>query len=142
MSSHVLLAYPATISHLSSLLAQPSVSFPGNSHTSLCFLSNFGFLFPSCFLLDFSFALINMPTQAELSEILGSIGTRRADEIYRQYLDGSTSVLRPGFNPTGREVDLVLNAYQITGFPTQNVYQYDVSQKFLSHPDVSEKTET
>ncbi|QGA13160.1 hypothetical protein EYB26_000807 [Talaromyces marneffei] len=45
----------------------------------------------------------------------------------KQYLEGSTSVPRPGFNTTGREVMLILNAYPITGFPTQNVYQYDVT---------------
>lgn len=72
-----------------------------------------------------------MPTQAEISEIKGSIGSQKADEIYRQYLEGSTSVARPGFNTTGREVDLILNAYPITGFPTQNVHQYDVSHHTL-----------
>jgi eukaryotic translation initiation factor 2C len=73
-----------------------------------------------------------MPTQAQSSEIKGSIGSRKADDIYRQYLEGSTSVPRPGFNATGREVNLVLNAYPITGFPTQNVHQYDVSYHTLS----------
>ncbi|KUL90632.1 hypothetical protein ZTR_00121 [Talaromyces verruculosus] len=68
-----------------------------------------------------------MPTQAEIPEIKGSIGSRKADDIFRQYLEGSTRVPRPGFNATGREVSLVLNAYLITGFPTQNIHQYDVT---------------
>lgn len=73
-----------------------------------------------------------MPTQAKASEIQGSIGSYKADDIYRQYLENSTSVARPGFNTTGREVDLVLNAYAITGFPTQNIHQYDVSHLTFS----------
>jgi eukaryotic translation initiation factor 2C len=88
------------------------------------------------------FTWITMPTQAEISEIKGSIGSRKADDIYRQYLDGSTSVSRPGFNTTGREIDLVLNAYLITGFPTQNVHQYDVSHPTLSFANPFRNTKT
>lgn len=82
-----------------------------------------------------------MATQAGIAEIRGSIGSRKADDIYRQYLEGSTSVPRPGFNTTGREVMLILNAYPITGFPTQNVYQYDVSHCVLSVANLSRRNE-
>ena len=81
-----------------------------------------------------------MPTQAEIPEIKGSIGSRKADDIFRQYLEGSTHVPRPGFNATGREVSLVLNAYPITGFPTQNVHQYDVSHYILPFGNSFRKT--
>jgi hypothetical protein len=51
-----------------------------------------------------------------------------ADDVWRyQYLSSTSTVSRPGFNTTGREVDLKLNAYPITQFPTRSVWQYDVS---------------
>lgn len=50
-----------------------------------------------------------------------------ADNRAHQYMSGLTSVPRPGFNSTGREVTLKLNAYPIEQFPTRDVYQYDVS---------------
>jgi hypothetical protein len=51
----------------------------------------------------------------------------KTDRLFQQYSDGVTHVPRPGFNTTGREVELQVNAYPITKFPTQNVFQYDVS---------------
>lgn len=54
------------------------------------------------------------------------------DHLFYQYMDNETSVARPGFNTTGREVDLVTNTYEVTGFPTRVVYQYDVSLSTLS----------
>lgn len=51
----------------------------------------------------------------------------KADELFYQYMDNNTSVARPGFNQTGREVQLVTNTYEVNSFPTKIVYQYDVS---------------
>ncbi|OKL60549.1 hypothetical protein UA08_04065 [Talaromyces atroroseus] len=51
----------------------------------------------------------------------------KTDNVFQQYVDGVTNVARPGFNTTGREVELQVNAYPITKFPTQNVFQYDVT---------------
>lgn len=51
-----------------------------------------------------------------------------ADPAWRmKYLVPVNTVPRPGFNTTGREVELKLNAYPITQFPTRSVWQYDVS---------------
>lgn len=60
--------------------------------------------------------------------------SHKADNFYQQYLDGIANVARPGFNTTGREVELQLNAYPITSFPTLNVYQYDVSYSSIFIP--------
>ena len=37
------------------------------------------------------------------------------------------TVARPGFNNTGKEVELQVNAFPINKFPSRTVYQYDVS---------------
>ncbi len=36
-------------------------------------------------------------------------------------------VPRPGFNPTGKEIEVLMNSYRVTSFPTKTVYQYSVS---------------
>jgi hypothetical protein len=51
----------------------------------------------------------------------------KTDELFYQYMDNDTSVARPGFNQTGREIQLVTNTYEVNSFPTRVVYQYDVS---------------
>lgn len=50
---------------------------------------------------------------------------RSADEE-RKYSVPVETVPRPGFNTTGKEVELQVNAYPITKFPSRTVYQYDV----------------
>ncbi|KAL1982463.1 hypothetical protein VTN96DRAFT_1310 [Rasamsonia emersonii] len=51
-----------------------------------------------------------------------------ADPAWRmKYLVPVNTVPRPGFNTTGREVELKLNAYPITQFPTRSVWQYDIT---------------
>lgn len=50
-----------------------------------------------------------------------------ANNWAHQFMSGLASVPRPGFNSTGREASLKLNAYPIEQFPTRDVYQYDVS---------------
>jgi eukaryotic translation initiation factor 2C len=37
------------------------------------------------------------------------------------------TVVRPGFNLTGKEVEVQMNAFAVTNFPSKTVYQYDVS---------------
>ncbi|KAL2868226.1 uncharacterized protein BJX67DRAFT_49603 [Aspergillus lucknowensis] len=37
------------------------------------------------------------------------------------------TVPRPGFNQTGKEIEVQMNAFAIAKFPTKTVYQYDVS---------------
>lgn len=37
------------------------------------------------------------------------------------------TVARPGFNPTGKEIEVQMNAFAVTNFPSKTVYQYDVS---------------
>lgn len=39
---------------------------------------------------------------------------------------------RPGFNTTGKEIEVLLNAYPISKFPSKTVYQYDVSSPSIS----------
>ncbi|BCR96143.1 putative eukaryotic translation initiation factor eIF-2C4 [Aspergillus luchuensis] len=50
----------------------------------------------------------------------------RTDEEFQKYSVPVETVPRPGFNTTGKEVELSLNAYPITKFPSRTVYQYDV----------------
>ncbi|KAL4918543.1 Piwi domain-containing protein [Aspergillus aurantiobrunneus] len=35
-------------------------------------------------------------------------------------------VARPGFNPTGKEIEVQLNAFAVTNWPNKTIYQYDV----------------
>lgn len=37
------------------------------------------------------------------------------------------TVPRPGYNTTGKEVELLVNCFPITNFPTKAIYQYEVS---------------
>lgn len=55
----------------------------------------------------------------------------KTDELFYQYMDNNTSVARPGFNQTGREIQLITNTYEVNSFPTKVAYQYDVS---VPHP--------
>ncbi|QRD82538.1 hypothetical protein F9C07_2539 [Aspergillus flavus] len=57
---------------------------------------------------------------------LRHLRVREADEVVKYSVPVET-VPRPGFNTTGKEVDISLNAYPITKFPSRNVYQYDVN---------------
>ncbi|KKK16353.1 hypothetical protein P175DRAFT_0477219 [Aspergillus ochraceoroseus IBT 24754] len=50
---------------------------------------------------------------------------RDADELVKYAVPVAT-VPRNGFNATGKEIELQLNAYAITKYPSQKVYQYDV----------------
>ncbi|KAL4953848.1 Piwi domain-containing protein [Aspergillus filifer] len=37
------------------------------------------------------------------------------------------AVPRPGFNPTGKEIEVQMNSYAVTSFPNKTIYQYDVN---------------
>ena len=51
---------------------------------------------------------------------------REANE-YDKYGVPTDVVARPGFNQTGKEIEVLLNAFPITKFPSRPIYQYDVS---------------
>lgn len=53
---------------------------------------------------------------------------RDADELAK-YGVSTDQVPRPGFNQTGKEIEVALNAYPIAKFPSRTVYQYDVSKR-------------
>jgi eukaryotic translation initiation factor 2C len=57
---------------------------------------------------------------------LRHLRVRDADEIAKYSVPVET-VPRPGFNPTGKEIEVQMNAFAITNFPNKTVYQYDVS---------------
>lgn len=61
-----------------------------------------------------------------LSDGLRHLRTRDADELVK-YAIPREKVPRPGFNTTGKEIEVSMNAFGITKFPTRTVYQYDVS---------------
>lgn len=61
-----------------------------------------------------------------LSDGLRHLRARDADELVK-YAIPTESVPRPGFNTTGKEIEVSMNAFGITKFPTRTVYQYDVS---------------
>ncbi|KAH1338083.1 hypothetical protein KXX67_000930 [Aspergillus fumigatus] len=50
---------------------------------------------------------------------------QNADEVAKYSVPVET-VARPNHNQTGKEIEVLMNAYPITKFPTRNVYQYDV----------------
>lgn len=56
---------------------------------------------------------------------LRHIRHRHTDE-YEKYGVPVDTVPRPGFNQTGKEIEVMVNAFPITKFPSRPVYQYDV----------------
>ena len=61
----------------------------------------------------------------------GRIGSRivvpsGADEFLQYALDTEFKK-RPGYNNTGKAIQLALNSYPVVKFPSVKVYQYDVS---------------
>lgn len=51
----------------------------------------------------------------------------RSTEDIAKYEVPIKTVPRPGFNSTGTEVELMVNAFAITAYPSRTIYQYDVS---------------
>lgn len=58
---------------------------------------------------------------------LRHLRVRTADELAK-YDVSTDHVARPGFNTTGKEIEVALNAYPISKFPSRTIYQYDVSK--------------
>lgn len=61
-----------------------------------------------------------------LGDGLRHLRMRDADELVK-YAIPTENVPRPGFNNTGKEVEVSMNAFGITKYPSRTVYQYDVS---------------
>lgn len=70
-----------------------------------------------------------MENPEEINKLPGGLRhlrVRDADELAK-YAIPVKHVPRPGFNTTGKEIEVSMNAFNITAYPTKNVYQYDVS---------------
>ncbi|KAK1145566.1 Protein argonaute [Aspergillus melleus] len=67
----------------------------------------------------------NLEQINKLTGGLRHLRLRAADE-QEKYSVPVETVLRPGFNTTGKEIEVSMNAYPIVKFPNKNVYQYDV----------------
>lgn len=63
-----------------------------------------------------------------LKDGLRHLRVRTADELAK-YDVSTDHVPRPGFNNTGKEIELALNAYPISKFPSRTIYQYDVRKQ-------------
>ncbi|EAU35074.1 conserved hypothetical protein [Aspergillus terreus NIH2624] len=69
-----------------------------------------------------------MENPEEINKLPGGLRhlrVRDADELAK-YAIPVKHVPRPGFNTTGKEIEVSMNAFNITAYPTKNVYQYDV----------------
>jgi hypothetical protein len=51
----------------------------------------------------------------------------RAGTDYEQYTIPTDFKKRPGFNTSGKAIQVALNSYPVTQFPNIKVFQYDVS---------------
>lgn len=68
----------------------------------------------------------NLYHNDSLPDGLRHLQFRTTDE-YEKYRVPVDTVPRPGFNTTGKEIELSVNAYPILKFPNKTVHQYDVS---------------
>lgn len=68
----------------------------------------------------------NLEQINKLTGGLRHLRLRAADETIKYAVPVET-VPRPGFNTTGKEIEVSMNAYPIVKFPNKTVYQYDVS---------------
>lgn len=66
-----------------------------------------------------------------LGDGLRHLRMRDADELVK-YAVPTENVPRPGFNNTGKEVEVSMNAFGITKYPSRTVYQYDVSHSLCA----------
>ncbi|KAL4991381.1 Piwi domain-containing protein [Aspergillus falconensis] len=67
----------------------------------------------------------NLDQINQLEGGLRHLRVRAADEDAKYSVPVET-VARPGFNPTGKEIEVQMNAFAVTNFPSKTVYQYDV----------------
>lgn len=63
----------------------------------------------------------------DVGEIFFRHLNRLTGEQIKKYHVASDIITRPGFNTIGKEINVGINAFPITHFPTKTVYQYDVS---------------
>ncbi|KAL3475026.1 Piwi domain-containing protein [Aspergillus californicus] len=68
----------------------------------------------------------NLDTINKLGGGLRHLRVRDADELAKYSVPVET-VPRPGFNSTGKEIEVLMNSFAIKSFPTKTVYQYDVN---------------
>lgn len=64
----------------------------------------------------------------EINKLTGGlrhVRIRDADEL-KKYAVPVDTVPRPGFNTTGKEIEVQMNAFPIVKFPNKTIYQYDV----------------
>ena len=73
--------------------------------------------------------IVTMEGQDQINTLEGGLRhlrMRDSDELVK-YAIPTENVPRPGFNATGKEIEVAVNAYGITKYPNRTVYQYDVS---------------
>ena len=51
----------------------------------------------------------------------------RAGTNQEQYVHSTAFKQRPGFNTSGKAIQVAVNSYPVTQYPNVKVYQYDVS---------------
>ncbi|KAI9370101.1 ribonuclease H-like domain-containing protein [Aspergillus egyptiacus] len=68
----------------------------------------------------------NLDQIQSLTGGLRHLRVRGADEL-EKYSVPVENVPRPGFNSTGKEIEVQMNSFAIKEFPSQTVYQYDVN---------------
>ena len=108
-------------------------SYPSRSNTSSS-LHLFAFqllLLPFVTSVIFPPIVITMEGQDQINTLEGGLRhlrMRDSDELVK-YAIPTENVPRPGFNTTGKEIEVGVNAYGITKYPNRTVYQYDVSSR-------------
>jgi len=53
--------------------------------------------------------------------------------VYKGEFGMLPALRRPGYNTTGKEIEILVNAYPILKWPTKPVYQYEVSYFSYTH---------
>lgn len=111
----------------SSPILIPRISLPYIRLASPIIYPHFSFR-SSLLYLALNFLIMESQDQVNtLGDGLRHLRMRDADELVK-YAIPTENVPRPGFNNTGKEVEVSMNAFGITKYPSRTVYQYDVSQ--------------
>lgn len=79
------------------------------------------------------FIVFTMENLEQINKLEGGLRHLRLRDANAQskYAVPVEFVRRPGFNPTGKEIEVQMNSYRVTSFPTKTVYQYSVSTDTL-----------
>ena len=126
---------PVLLPHISSYFPLPlchhpsTSSYPSISNTSLRHFAFQRYFCPSLPSLFPSLTIVTMESQDQINTLEGGLRhlrMRDSDELVK-YAIPTENVPRPGFNTTGKEIEVAVNAYGITKYPNRTVYQYDVS---------------